>query len=127
MPDSVHKEQAMQYLKRKDFHQVLRNEILWGLIPKIFSGLWFKIFYSWLLNVLKSWWKAKTQNQRLAQQHDVELTMKVLQNEGFLRGPGLLQLETIQMYFNIIDEKPRFKVHKKKVTDFCSEGTSISC
>ena len=48
--------------------------------------------------------------------------MNTLEHEGFLRGPGLLQLETIQKYFDIINEKPRFKVHKKMVTDFCSEG-----
>ena len=29
----------MNYLKRKDFHQVLRNEILWGLIPKTLRGM----------------------------------------------------------------------------------------
>ena len=48
--------------------------------------------------------------------------MKTLQHEGFLRGPGLLQLETIQKYFDIINEKPKFNARKKKVTEFCSEG-----
>ena len=48
--------------------------------------------------------------------------MKTLQHEGFLRGPGLLQLETVQKYFELIGEKPKFKAHNKKVTDFCSEG-----
>ena len=51
--------------------------------------------------------------------------MKTLQHGGFLRGPGLLQLETIQKYFAIINEEPKFKAHKKKVTDFCSEGKVI--
>ena len=48
--------------------------------------------------------------------------MNTLQHEGFLRGPGLLQLETIQKCFDIINQEPKFKAHKKKVTDFCSEG-----
>ena len=48
--------------------------------------------------------------------------MNTLQHEGFLHGPGLLQLETIQKYFEIIKEEPKFESHKKKVTDFCSEG-----
>ena len=51
--------------------------------------------------------------------------MKTLEHEGFLRGPGLLQLETIRRYFDIINEKPMFKAHKKKVTDFCSEGKAV--
>ena len=71
---------------------------------------------------MQSQLKAKTKNQSLTQQHDIELAMKVLQCESFLRGPGLLQLETIQKYFEIINEVPIFEVHKKKVTDFCSEG-----
>ena len=48
--------------------------------------------------------------------------MNTLEHEGFLRGPGLLQLETVQIYFKIIDEKPKFKAHNKKVTEFCSKG-----
>ena len=52
----------------------------------------------------------------------METAMKTLQYEGFLRGPGLLQLETIQKYYKIINEKPMFQLRKKKVTDFCSEG-----
>ena len=51
--------------------------------------------------------------------------MKTLQHEGFLRGPGLLQLETIQKYFNIINQEPKFNARKKKVNDFCSEGNGI--
>ena len=52
--------------------------------------------------------------------------MKTLQHEGFLRGPGLLQLETIQKYFDIIKEEPKFKARKKKVTDFCPDGKATS-
>ena len=51
--------------------------------------------------------------------------MKSLEHEGFLRGPGLLQLETIQKYFEIINEKPKFKAHKKDLSDFCSEGKLV--
>ena len=71
---------------------------------------------------MKSPWKAKTEKQYLTQQHDVQMAMKTLEYEGFLRGPGLLQLETIKNFFAIIKEKPKFKVHTKKVTDFCNEG-----
>ena len=66
--------------------------------------------------------KAKSEKQSLAQQHSIELAMKTLQYSGFLRGPGLLQLETVQKYFAIIGENAEFKVHKTKVTDFCHDG-----
>ena len=71
---------------------------------------------------MKSSWKAKTEKQYLTQQHDVQMAMKTLEYEGFLRGPGLLQLETIKKFFAIINEEPKFKVHAKKVTDFCNAG-----
>ena len=66
--------------------------------------------------------KAKTEKQSLTQQHDVQMAMKTLEHEGFLRGPGLLQLETIKTFFAIINEKPKFRAHMKSVTDFCNEG-----
>ena len=103
----------------------MRNEILWGLIPKTLSGLWLKstsaIETSFGVNPI-SHWQAKTENERFTQQHDVQIAMKTLQHEGFLRGPGLLQLETIQKYFEIINEEPKFRAQKKNVTDFCTEG-----
>ena len=74
----------MEYLTRPDFHQVLRNEILWGLIPKtLVAGL-----------------NAEYQH------HNMDMAMKTLECEGFLRGIGMLQLETIQKFFEIIKEKP---------------------
>ena len=93
----------MEYLKRKDFHQVLRNEILWGLIPKTLV--------------------AKSNPEY--QQHTVPMAMKTLECRSFLRGPGILQLETIQKYFNIIKEEPEFKARKENVKDFCREGKTI--
>ena len=54
------------------------------------------------------------------------MAIKTLQYHGFLRGPGLLQVETIQKYFTLINEEPKFKVHKKKIADFCSKGESAS-
>lgn len=68
---------------------------------------------------------AKTQNQHLTQRHDVELAMKTLQYEGFLRGPGLLQLETTQKCFATIKEKPQFQVHKFSIVEFCNQGKRI--
>ena len=50
------------------------------------------------------------------------MAMKSIGYEGFLRGPGLLQLETIKKFFSIINQEPKFEVHMKKVTDFCQEG-----
>ena len=73
---------------------------------------------------IKSLWKAKTEKQYLTQQHDVQMAIQTLQHGSFLRGPGLLQVETIQKYFSIINEKPKFKAHKDKISDFCTNGKS---
>ena len=62
----------------------------------------------------------------MSQQHDVQMAMKTLEHEGFLRGPGLLQLETVNKFFTIINEKPKFQAYTKNVTDFCNEGELIS-
>ena len=54
--------------------------------------------------------------------------MKVLKHDGFLHGPGLLQLETVQKFFEIIndsDEPPKFQFHKEKVVDFCQNGKRV--
>ena len=78
------------------------------------------------MSKIKLLWKAKTEKQYLTQQHDIQMAIKTLQHGSFLRGPGLLQVETIQKYFAKINEKPKFKVHKDKITDFCSKGESAS-
>ena len=54
------------------------------------------------------------------------MAMKTLAHEGFLRGPGLLQLETINKFFTIINQKPKFQAYIKNVTDFCNEGELIA-
>ena len=48
--------------------------------------------------------------------------MKTLKHEGFLRGPGLLQLETIQKFYEILNEPPKFRFHKDTIVDFCKNG-----
>ena len=54
------------------------------------------------------------------------MAMKTLEYEGFLRGPGLLQLETVNKFFTIINQKPKFQACTKTVTEFCNEGELTS-
>ena len=88
------KEEALSFLKTDNFHWILRNEILFGLIPKTIdcNGL---------------------------QHHLISNLLDVLKNGGFLRGQGIMQLESVRRFYEIIDEKPDLIVKQNTIPNFC--------
>jgi len=95
LPPGDVKTKALAFLQRSDLHQILRKEILFGLIPK-------------------------TVQASPNQQHGIVHLMKVLENGSFLHeSTGLMRLESINKFANII--KPSgltFTMVVEKVDEF---------
>ena len=91
------KEKALKFVQRGNLHQLLRKEIMFGLIPK-------------------------TTSASTTQQHDVEHLMKVLEFGGFLNDVrGLWQMETIQEFSKILNYPNGlpFSIKKENIDTFC--------
>ena len=91
------KEAALEFLKRKTFHQTLRNEILFAIAPR----------------TLKS---------GLTQQNGVYSVMSALRFKGFLREEGFKQLGTINEMTKIFGHELQFNFKMTPVDDFCQSG-----
>ena len=88
------------FLKKKDFHQKLRNEILFAVAPR----------------TLKS---------DTVQQSSVMGVMKSLLFGGFLRDEGFKQLGTITELAKIIGHDLKFKLRDNSIDAFCQSGTFL--
>ena len=97
MTDATIKEAAMKFLKRKTFHQTLRNEILFAIAPR----------------TLKS---------DLAQRNTVMCVMNSLRYGGFLRDEGFKQLGTMIEMSKVCNEELRFNFKACGINTFCQSG-----
>ena len=88
------------FLKKKDFHQKLRNEILFAVAPR----------------TLKS---------DTVQQNSVMSVMKSLLFGGFLRDEGFKQLGTIIELVKIIGHDLKFKLRDNSIDAFCQSGNYL--
>ena len=97
------KEKALRFIQRGNLHQLLRKEIMFGLIPK-------------------------TTSASSTQQHELNHLMNVLEFGGFLNDiKGLWQLETIQEFskiFNCSNGLP-FSIKKEDINTFCRNSECI--
>ena len=98
------KEKALRFIQRGNLHQLLRKEIMFGLIPK-------------------------TTSASSTQQHELKHLMNVLEFGGFLNDiKGLWQLETIQE-FSKISNCPNglpFSIKKEDINIFCRNSECIT-
>ena len=97
------KNKALKFVQRGNLHQVLRKEILFGLIPKTMSA-------------------------GLDQQHELGHLMSVLGNCGFLTDvKGLWRLQTIKKFskiMNVPNGLP-FAVKQENIDVFCRNSNDI--
>ena len=91
---------ALNFLKKKNFHQILRNEILFTVAPR----------------TLKS---NTTQTNRVLG------VMKSLRFGGFLRDEGFKQLGTIVQLIKIIGHELQLTLNDSTVDAFCQSGESV--
>ena len=99
MSDPVTKKTAFQFLKKTDFHQNLRLEILFGLIPKTFEP---------------------SDDQR----HSVGEMTIMMMHGGFLRNQGVKSLATIRAFETILNTPLDFKYCQLTITEFFNKGKS---
>ena len=90
----------MNLLKKKTFHQTLRNEILFALAPR----------------TLKS---------GAVQRNAVMNVMNSLQHGGFMRDEGFRQLGTIFEFIKIIGHNLKFSLKSSPVDVFCQTGELV--
>ena len=104
------KQQAAEFLSRKDLRQKIRRELSFGLFPKTLKG---KLEISCSLSFCVPAGKE--------QQHTVQNAFKTLINEGFLRDKqGVHSLEVVQEFYKIIKEEPRkSKVQRIDLNKLC--------
>ena len=95
--DPTIKQAVTKFLHEGNFHQNLRNEILFGLTP----------------TTLKA---CKEQIQTL------NYVVNVMQCGGFLHDNGLKSLATIIAFENIIEEEVTFKSKAENITSFFQSG-----
>ena len=91
------KNKALKFIKRGNLHQILRKEIMFGLVPKTVSA-------------------------SATQQHEVAHLMKVIEFGGFLTDlKGLWQLETIKEFSKLFGSPNGlpFVVKKENIDEFC--------
>ena len=93
------KANAFKFLKKKTFHQTLRNEILFAVAPR-------------------------TLQSGVAQRRGVYNVMSSLRFKGFLRDEGFKQLGTIIEMTKIIGHELKFTFKMTTVDQFCRSGTS---
>ena len=83
LPTGDMKNKALKFIKRGNLHQLLRKEIMFGLVPKTVSA-------------------------SAAQQHEVGHLMSVLENGSFLTDiKGLWRLETIKEFSKLLSPEWR--------------------
>lgn len=87
----------MNFLKKKNFHQILRNEILFAIAPR----------------TLKSC---------SAQRNGVYSVMSSLRFRGFLRDEGFKLLGTMMEMTKIIGKELQFTFKMTRVDEFCRSG-----
>lgn len=97
MADPIIKKAALKFLKKPNFHQTLRNEILFGVAPR----------------TLKS---------DAAQKNGVYSVMSSLRYGGFLRDEGFKQLGTLVEMMKIFKSELNFNFEKPTVDQFCQSG-----
>ena len=99
----MEKSEAENFLKNKKFHQNLRNEILFRLIPK-------------------------TLEPGANQTHDLGHLMERLQNNGMLsQEQGILELLTVKKFYEIIGETPSFEFEQMELIDLLKQGDLTPC
>ena len=96
------RERALTFLKKKDFHQTLRNEILFTVAPK----------------TLKS---------GIEQRNAILGVVQTLRFGGFLRDQGFKQLGTMIKLANIIRQELNFDLKVELIDDFCQSGLFLFC
>ena len=91
--DQSSKTTAEKFITEKNFHQILRNEIVFGLIPKSLTP-------------------------NADQTHPLLHLMVSLKETSLLWNvQGMLRLPTVCKFFEIIKENPKFKFKKKSIKD----------
>ena len=88
----------MDFLKKKTFHQTLRNEILFAVAPRTLNS------------------------GNKAQKNGVLGVMKSLLYGGFLRNEGFKQLGTMIEMSKVSDKELRFSFNSCTVSEFCQSG-----
>ena len=85
------------YSEMRSFHQTLRHEIHFALVPRTFES-------------------------GLEQRAPLDEVGNLLTEKGFLRDQGLNQLGTIRKFCKIINEPLHFQYKKLAIEDFCSQS-----
>ena len=108
------KQEATNFLNRKDLRQKIRRELLFGLFPKTLKGK-FTIAYNFPVLYF---------SDGQEQLHLVRNAFSFLVNQGFLREKqGVQTLEVVQKFFEIINEPIRkAKSIVKDLNSFCPAG-----
>ena len=99
----VAKKKAQKFIRRGNLNQLLRKEILFGLVPKTVSA-------------------------SAAQQHEVGHLMSVLENGSFLTNTkGLWRLETIKEFSKLLNMPNGlpFVVREEQIDAFCRNSKTI--
>ena len=97
LSDPAIKQVTLDFLKKKTFHQILRNEILFAVSPR-------------------------TLESGLTQRNGVLGVMYSLLYDGFLRNEGFKQLGTMIEMSKISGEQLQFSFKANKIDAFCQSG-----
>ena len=93
-------DKVRDFLKKKDFHQTLRNEILYGVAPR-------------------------TLQSSVEQTNVVFGVMNSLRFGGFLRNEGFKQLGTMIEMSKVCNEELRFNFNACRIDTFCRSGRVV--
>ena len=85
------------YSEMRCFHQTLRHEILFALVPRTFES-------------------------GTEQRANLFEVANLLTEKGFLRDQGLKQLGTIRKFCKIINKSIHFQFEIPAIEDFCSQS-----
>ena len=99
--DPAKRKAAISFLKKKNFHQTLRNEILFAIAPR-------------------------TLTSGVVQQNSVLGVMNSLLRGGFLRDEGFKQLGTIIELIKIIGFDLKFALKSSRIGVFSQTGNFLA-
>ena len=117
------KSEALKLWKRGDLHQIIRKEILFGLVPKTLSGMRFQSFSSyWIENALN------LSSASPDQMHAIGNLVQLLYHGSFLRKTnGLNSLPTFKKFADILQEPYglRIRIQNSSISNFIQNSYPI--
>ena len=121
LPAGPVKSKAIKLFGKGNLHQIIRKEILFGLVPKTLSGM--RLNLTWVYSKKKI---IKSFSESTDQMHAIGNLTDLLYHGGFLpKSNGLNSLPTFRTFSRIL-QKPngfQFTVSEMSITSFIQHST----